>query len=202
MSGVLGPSIRSVSTPMLNIYAEPILNRYLGYTKYKASRRLIGILKSSCTNASKIAFPRRTSCPCIPFPNKNLKISCGLRVLSSPFACSLQKPQIVTSFAAVTNLPTVISLSLSSAIFKCSSRNSHNCFTSGGALSLVLSVTFSSLGFRNGHLPLSCARRYAIDSTCFSAAATFFLSLFGPLVLLVELVVVGYRFRNHRLAVR
>ena len=112
MSGVLGPSIRSVSTPMLNINAEPILNRFLGYTKYKASRRLIGILKSSCTNSSKIAFPRRTSFPCIPFPNKNLKISCGLRVLSSPYACSLQKPQIVTSFAAVTNLPTVISLSL------------------------------------------------------------------------------------------
>ena len=44
-------------TPLLNIYAGPISNRNLGYTKYKASKRLVGILKSSCTNASKMIFP-------------------------------------------------------------------------------------------------------------------------------------------------
>ena len=57
--------------------------------------------------------PRTTPYPCTLFTNlNNLKISGDFRVLSSPFACSLQKPPIVTSFAALTNLPTVISLSL------------------------------------------------------------------------------------------
>ena len=93
-------------------------------------------------------------------------------------------------------------LSISSANSSCSSRNSYICFTSGGALFSVLSVTFSRIGVRNGHLPLSCVRREAVDSMCFSAAATFFLSLFGPLVLLVELVIVDSIIRNHRLSVR
>ena len=69
-------------------------------------------------------------------------------------------------------------------------------------LSLVLSVAFSRLGVRNGHLQLSCVSRYTIASSCFSVAATFFLSLLGPLDLLVELVMVKSVPRNHRLAVR
>ena len=81
-------------------------------------------------------------------------------------------------------------------------KNSEICFTRGGALSLVLSVAFSSLGIRNGHLPLSSVSRYTIDCSCFSVAATFFLSLLGPLDLLVELVMVTSMPRNHKLAVR
>ena len=137
------PSIRSVSTSLLNIYAGAMLNKYQGYTRYKASRRLIGMFKSSCTNASKIILPAKNTLFMYFFSQhglKNLKISCDFRVLSSPFAYSLQKPSIVTSLAAVTNLPTVISLF--SATSKCSSRNSHICFTSRGALSLVFFVTF------------------------------------------------------------
>ena len=106
---------------------------------------------------------------------------------------------MVTSFAAVTNLPTVISLL--SAISNCPSRISHICLTKGGALSRVLSVALSSFGVRNGHLSLSCVSRYTIASSCFSAAATFFLSLLGPLDSLVELVMVKSMPRNHSLAV-
>ena len=95
--------------------------------------------------------------------------SFSTHLLHAPF----QNPPMVTSFAAVKNLRTVISLL--AATSSCPSRNSHICLTRGGAFSLVLSVTFSSLGVRNGHLPLSCVRRYAIASNCFSAAATFFL---------------------------
>ena len=131
---------------------------------------------------------------------KNLKISWFSLVFSSPFACSLQNPSMVTSFAAVTNLPTVISLP--SATSRCPSRNSHICLMRGGALSRVLSVAFSSLGVRNGHLPLSCVILYPINSNSFSAAATVFLSLLGPLALLVELVIVRSMHRNHRLAVK
>ena len=93
---------------------------------------------------------------------------------------------MVTSFAAVTNLPAVISLP--SATSSCPSKNYHICLMRGGALSCVLSVAFSSLGVRNGHLTFSRFNRYPVDSNCFSAAATFFLSLPGPLALLVELV--------------
>ena len=107
---------------------------------------------------------------------------------------------MVTSFAAVTNLATVISLL--SATSNCSSKNSQICFTRDGALSLVLSVALSSLGVRNGYLPLSCDSRYTITSSCFSVAATFFFSLLGPLDLLVELVMVKSIPRNHKLAVR
>ena len=71
----------------------------------------------------------------------------------------------------------------------------------GGALSRVLSVAFSSLGVRNGHLLLSCVKRYSIDPKCFSAADTFFLSLLVPLVLLMELVIVRLMLRNHMLDV-
>ena len=84
---------------------------------------------------------------------KNLKVSYVFLVLSSIFACSLRKPPIVSSLADVTNLPTVISLF--SAISSCSSKISRICLTRGGALSLIFSLTFSSLGVRNGHLPLS-----------------------------------------------
>ena len=112
------------------------------------------------------------------------------------FRSSHSSPRI----AAVTNLPTVISFS--SATSSCSSRKFHICLMSGGALSLVFSVTFSSLGVRNGHLLLSCVKRYPIESNCFSAAATFFLSSFGPLALLVELVIVRSILKNHRVAVR
>ena len=94
------------------------------------------------------------------------------------------------------HLPTLFATS------SCSSRKFHICLMRGGALSLVLSVAFSSLGVRNGYLLLSCAKRFPIDSNCFSAAATFFLSLIGGLALLVELVIVRSILRNHRLAVR
>ena len=89
-------------------------------------------------------------------------------------------------------------ISLPSATSSCSSKNFHNCLMRGGALYLVLSVAFSSPGVRNGHLPLSCVKRNPIDSNCFPAAATFFLSFFGPLALLVVRSIL----RNHRLAVR
>ena len=109
---------------------------------------------------------------------KNLKMSFDFRVLSSPFACSLQKSPIVTSFAAVTILPTVISLF--SATFRCSSRNSHICFISCGALSLVLSVTFSSLGVRNGHLPLSFVRRMPSIPLVFRLQSHYFSRCLAP----------------------
>ena len=64
------------------------------------------------------------------------------------FLAPFQNPPMVTSFAAVTNLRTVISLL--AATSSCPSRNSHICLTRGGAFSLVLSVAFSSLGVRNG----------------------------------------------------
>ena len=127
---------------------------------------------------------------------KNLKISRFFLVFRSSFACSLQNPPTVTSFAAVTNLPTI--MSLLSATSSCPSRNSHIFSMRSGHFSRVLSVPFSSLGVRNGHLPLSCVRRYTIASNCFSAAATFFFSLLGPLALLVELVIVRSMPRNHR----
>ena len=119
---------------------------------------------------------------------KNLKISYVFLVISSLFACSLQKQPMVTSLADVTNLPAVISLF--SAISSCSSSNSQICLTRGGALFLVLSVTFSSLGVRNGPLLLLLA------------AATFFHSMFGPLALLVELVIVRSMLLNDKLAVK
>ena len=119
---------------------------------------------------------------------KNLKISGFFLVLSSSFACYLQNPPMVTSFAAVTNLSTVIPVV--SATSSCPSRNSHSCLMSGGAFFRVLSMAFSSLGVRNGHLLLSCDRRYPNGFQLFSAAATFFLSLLGPLALLVELLMV------------
>ena len=75
---------------------------------------------------------------------KNLKISWFFLVFSSPFACSLQNSAIVNSIAAVTNLPTVISLP--SATSSCPSKNSHIFLMRGGAHSRVLSVAFSSLG--------------------------------------------------------
>ena len=163
----------------------------------------MGTLSISCTKAPKmVSFALNT-----PAMNsfsqqglKNLRISGSFLVLSSPFACYLQNPPMVTSFAAVMNLVTVISLL--SATFNCSSKNLQICFTRGGALSFVLSVAFSSLGVRNGHLPISCVSRYTIDSSCFSVAATFFLSLLGPLDLLVELVMVESILRNHKLAVK
>ena len=163
----------------------------------------MGMLKSFCSKASKmVSFAQNT--PAMYFFSqqglKNFRISFSFLVLSSPFACSLQNPPMVTLFAAVTNLATVISLL--SATSNCSSRNSQICFTRGGTLSLVLSIAFSSLGVGNGHLPLSCVSRYTIDSSCFSVAATFFLSLLGPLDLLVDLVMVKSIPRNHRLAVR
>ena len=96
------------------------------------------------------------------------------------------------------NLPTVISLP--SATSSCSSRKFQTCLMRGGARYLVLSVAFSSLGVRNGQLSLSCVKRYPIDYNFFSA--TFFLSIFGPLSPLVELVIVRSILRNHRLAHR
>ena len=141
----------------------------------------MGMFKSSCTKAPKmVSFAQNTPAMYL-FSQQGLKnptISWSLLVFSSPFACSRQNPPMVTSLAAVTNLATVISLL--SAISNCSSRNSQICFTGAGAPSLVLSSAFSSLGVKNGHLPLSCISRYTIDCSCFSVAATFFFSLLGP----------------------
>ena len=124
---------------ILNMYAGPIL-------RYKASRRFMGIFKSSCTNASKMVSPALNTLPRYIFSQrglKNLKILWFFLDFSSPFAWSIQNPPMVTSLAAVTNLPTVISLF--SATSSCSSRNPHVCLMRDGALSLVLSVAFSSL---------------------------------------------------------
>ena len=67
---------------------------------------------------------------------KNLKIWWFFMVFSPPFACSLQNHQLVTSFSAVTILPTVISLL--SATSSCPSRKSHICLMRGAEATTCL----------------------------------------------------------------
>ena len=57
---------------------------------------------------------------------KNLKILYDFLVLKSPFACSLQKPAMVVSFAEVTNAPTVNPLFSDCSSWPC--KNSKICF--------------------------------------------------------------------------
>ena len=93
----------------------------------------MGMPSISCTKAPKIVALVPNISAMNSFPQqglKNFRISLSLLVLSSPSACSLQNPPIVTSLAAETNLATVISLP--SASSSCFSRKLQTCFTRGG----------------------------------------------------------------------
>ena len=99
---------------------------------------------------------------------------------------------MVTSFAAVTNLPTVISFSLPLPAAPLETPISFWWEVEHSPASYPCRSQASGSG-----MSLSCVRRCPIDSKCFSAAATLFFSLIGHLALLVKSIP-----RNHRLAVR
>ena len=130
----------------------------------------MGIINSSCTDASKMVSPAvKHIFQILLFPAWAQESQDRVVLPGLQLALRMLRPE---PSDAVTNLPTVISLLFATS--SCSSRNFHICLMRGGALSLVLSVAFSSLGVRNGHLHLSCVKRFPIDSSCFLAAATFF----------------------------
>ena len=107
---------------------------------------------------------------------------------------------MVTSFAAVTNLLTVISQP--SATFSCPSRNSHICLMRGGALSRVFPWRSQALGSETTTCLFLALNSTPSIPTVFRLQPHFFLSLLGPLALLVELVIVRSMLRNYRLAVK
>ena len=91
-----------------------MLNKYLGNTSYKASYRLIDMLKRSCAKRLDNCVPAKSITSIYFFSRhgiKNLKILCDFFVLKSRLACSLHKPPVLVSFAEVTNICTVKPLS-------------------------------------------------------------------------------------------
>ena len=131
---------------------------------------------------------------------KNPRILYALFALKFSVARSFQKAIMVVSFAKETNVPDILNPLLS--LLKLVLHKLPYLLYHVGAVSFFLSVTHSSLGVKNRHFPLSCLRRYTIDSSCFSAHATFFRSCMGRLELLVEPTIVSFMLQNHKLAVK
>ena len=99
---------------------------------------------------------------------KNLKILNDFLVLKSPFACSFQKIAMVVSFAEVANAPTINLLFSECSSWSC--KNFQICFNKGSAVFFVLSVTFSSLGVRNGAISLALSLSLSLSLSLLSQA--------------------------------